>query len=274
LAGKNDLPKRVIAGISAKLSRAAHGITYDAIHDEIVITNPFAQAILTFRGSANGDEAPVRIIQGPHTKYAGSDRVDVDPVHDEILVADDDRIMVFSRTATGDVAPIRVIQGPATTIRSDGPIAVDPVNNLIVMYDSGGGEGNGGFLSPGYDAGSQRSNGALRIFNRTDNGDVKPVRVIEGPKVGLFQVNQIQVYGPKGWIFVSLRPAKDNYFAGVWSVNDNGDVPPRWVLGNLPDGVKPGRTVAFDPVHKEVFGTAYGAGEAAVLLRYHFPEIF
>jgi len=87
-------------------------------------------------------------------------------------------------------------------------------------------------------------------------------------------VNQIQVYGPKGWIFVSLRPAKDNYFAGVWSVNDSGDVPPRWVLGNLPSGHMPGRTIAFDPDHKEVFGTASGAGQAAILLRYHFPEIF
>jgi len=36
----------------------------------------------------------------------------------------------------------------------------------------------------------------------------------------------------------------------------------------------PGRTIAFDPDHKEVFGTAYGRGSASVLLRYSFPELF
>jgi len=87
-------------------------------------------------------------------------------------------------------------------------------------------------------------------------------------------VNQIQVYPTKGWIVVSLRPLDDTYFAGVWSINDSGDVPPRWVLGNVPSGYMPGRTIAFDPDHKEVFGTAYGRGSASVLLRYSFPELF
>ena len=42
-----------------------HGFSYDPIHDELVVNSPLAQAILTFRGGANGEEAPVRVIQGP-----------------------------------------------------------------------------------------------------------------------------------------------------------------------------------------------------------------
>ncbi len=273
------MPNRVISGLAAKFSRSAHGLRYDELHDEIVTTNPFAQAILTFRGGASGNEAPIRIIQGSRTQYKGSDRVDVDPVHDEIFIADDDQILVFPRMATGNVAPIRVIKVPHA-----GPIAVDPVRNLIVVY---GRSSEGQEVEIAVDpldrhprditTGSSRA-GALRIYNRTDNGNVKPRAVIEGPKTMLASVNQIQVYPPKGWILVSLRPAGRDFFAGVWSINDNGDVPPRWVLGDVPMGrdgpLKPGRTIALDPQHKEVFATAYGPGGAAVLLRYSFPELF
>jgi hypothetical protein len=68
-----------------------HGFAYDAIHDEIVVTSPLAQAILIFRGSASGEEPPVRVIQGPHTLIdgppnLGNDRVSIDPVNDEIYL--------------------------------------------------------------------------------------------------------------------------------------------------------------------------------------------
>ena len=34
-----------------------HDLDYDSIHDEIVVTGPLTQSILTFRGAANGEEA-------------------------------------------------------------------------------------------------------------------------------------------------------------------------------------------------------------------------
>jgi len=36
----------MIAGQSTRLSRATHTIRYNSVHDEIVLVNPFAQAIL------------------------------------------------------------------------------------------------------------------------------------------------------------------------------------------------------------------------------------
>ena len=61
------------------------------IHDEICVTSPLAQAILIFRGGANGEEAPIRVIQGPHTQiqgtaYGANDKVSVDPVNNEIYI--------------------------------------------------------------------------------------------------------------------------------------------------------------------------------------------
>jgi len=44
-----------------------HGIVFDEVHDEIAVTNPFAQAILFFPADASGEATPLRIIQGPKT---------------------------------------------------------------------------------------------------------------------------------------------------------------------------------------------------------------
>ncbi len=67
-----------------------HDIAFDGIHDEIAVTSPLAQAILSFRGAANGEEAPLRVIQGNKTQIKGvgaTGKVSIDPVHDEIFLA-------------------------------------------------------------------------------------------------------------------------------------------------------------------------------------------
>src|SRR5947208_4455216 len=63
-----------------------HGFGYDAIHDEIVVNSAIAQGILTFRGGANGEEPPIRVIQGSLTQLQRPDQLEVDPVHNEIFV--------------------------------------------------------------------------------------------------------------------------------------------------------------------------------------------
>ena len=54
LAKENSKPTRLIAGQNTKLARTMHDIRYDEIHDELFVGNPFAGAVLVFRGGANG----------------------------------------------------------------------------------------------------------------------------------------------------------------------------------------------------------------------------
>ena len=117
-----------------------HDVRYDEVNDELLVTNPFGRAILVFRGGADGNEAPIRIIQGPNTLMGdptrlsgGPDRLDVDPVHNEIFIADGGRVLVYPRTGNGNVAPIRVIQGPDTQLDGEGTVAVDPIHNVIAV---------------------------------------------------------------------------------------------------------------------------------------------
>ena len=124
-------PTRRIAGQATRISRAAHDIVYDPVNDEILVANPFAQAILAFRGGADGDEAPLRILQGPKTLMAHPDYgIAVDPVHEELIVSEKEQITVFPRTANGDVSPTRIIRGPSTLLRDTRGFVVDPGRGL------------------------------------------------------------------------------------------------------------------------------------------------
>ena len=58
---ENTKPSRLLAGQKTLLGRTMHDIRYDPVNDEFMVTNPFAQAILIYKGNADGDAPPVRI---------------------------------------------------------------------------------------------------------------------------------------------------------------------------------------------------------------------
>lgn len=246
-----------------------HDIRYDAIHDEMLVTNPFAQAILVFRGGASGEEAPVRMIQGPHTQLDSVNRLEADPVHNEIFIPMRDRILVFPLDGKGDVAPLRVIRGPDTGLGRQGAetAAVDPVHNLIIVGTNVGDS----------DVGGSKDVGSLLIYNRTDDGNVKPRAVITGPKTAIRHIAQLQVYPPKGWIVAAQQGSccdeeePKDAFVGVWSIHDNGDVPPRWTIRGPKSTLKKPRGVALNPKNKELVIADMRLNS---VLTYYFPEIF
>ena len=115
-----------------------HAIRYNAIRDEFYVGNPFAQAVLTFRGGANGQESPLRMIQGPKTMLDTPDTLEVDPVHDELIVPEDDKVLFFPVAANGDVAPLRTIRSApqdkvALAIGNPGAVGYDTKREEILV---------------------------------------------------------------------------------------------------------------------------------------------
>jgi hypothetical protein len=255
MAKENTPPNRVLAGQKTLLARTMHDIRYDAIHDEFIVNNPFAYAVLVFRGGANGEEPPIRVIQGPKTQLGGSSRLEMDAVNNEILVPEGGRVLVFDRMANGDVAPKRILNNAG----SGGGIVADTVHNLLIL-------GSGG---------NNRNPGAIRIYNRTASGDDKPLRIIKGPRTGIIRALQMQVTEP-GWI-VMTQPGESgtfdpgNTFVGIWSIEDNGDVPPRWKLAGPKSSLIKPRGVGIVPQHKEILVADMSLNSVLV---YYFPEIF
>ena len=85
---------------------------------EMFVSNDRSPGSITvYSRSASGDVAPVRTISGGATGLNDPIGLAVDPVHDEVLVANfsGHSITVYSRTASGNVAPLRtlvVLSGP------------------------------------------------------------------------------------------------------------------------------------------------------------------
>lgn len=271
---ENTKPSRLLAGQRTLLGRTMHDIRYDPVNDEFMVTNPFAQAILIYKGNADGDTPPVRVIQGSKTQlagavYSGLDRVEVDWVNNEIVVGIGEAILTFPRTANGDVAPLRVIKGPNAKLVGVQTVVVDPVTNVYVVGGnySGGSSGQMGALGAG---------GGMATYPRMGNGDVPPKTVIVGPKTEIVRINQMAMIPQKGWIVASQPGAggeqePKNTFVGVWHVSDNGDVPPKWKLGGPKTQLKKPRGVTLNFKNKEVIVADMRTNS---VLTFAFPAIF
>jgi len=282
LANGGAKPTRAIAGQNTLFSRTIHDMAYDPVHDEILVPSFYAFAILTFRGDATGNVAPVRKIFGPHTRLKNPQAVAVDGVHGEIFVPQGNQVLVFSREADGDVAPIRVVEGPDTGLGA-GRVTVDPLHNLMITASASGEARESSFGGPvATDGGGRRRVPAIRIFDRMADGNAKPLRVISGSSAR--DAWLMTTYPEKGIIFAVVRPGNtgglegdisgryqlDDY-VGVWSIFDEGDIAPRFTIGGPNLLLKDARGIAVDPKSKDVMVSDKTLN---AVFRFHVPEAF
>jgi hypothetical protein len=264
-----------------------HGIAFDDLHDEIIIPVALSGAIMTFRGDASGEQAPIRVIQGTRTRLVRPHTVAVDPVNDEIITADTSMraIVVFDRRAHGNVSPKRVITGPKTGLVDIPGVAVDPIRNVIIGASRKGLEGPTG----------------LFIFERLANGDVPPKQFIGGPNSKLAHFRQVAIDPETGNIFLAqqntrhkrpeayvLDKPREGFaarededeeeggsrlnrmgFIAVYAPDDNGDVPPRAIIKGPGIRYAGAGGVTLIPGKKEV--VAIGGNGLSVFL---VPEFF
>ena len=261
-----------------------HGVAYDDVNDEMSIPVALGGAILVFRGGAQGEEAPLRVIQGSETRLIRPQTIAVDPIHDEIIVGDTTAraVFIFDRKANGNVAPKRVLYGDRTKLLDVVGVAVDPVRNVIVA------------------ATRSSSTTGIVTFNRTDNGNAIPRTIIAGPSTGLAHFRQVAVDPGSGRIFLAQQSMREKQlepyrgdqprseeefkkaerarsgrtgpgFVGVWGIDDNGDVPPRALIqGPMSRLVAPGG-IALDPKRGIVYAID---GGSSGYYAYLVPQLF
>jgi len=261
-ADKNALPVRSIEGSNTKLNRTVHSLFYDEIHDEVVVPSDIGQGVMTFRGAANGNEAPIRVISGPKTMLGKTSKLSADPVNNELIAWSGGVLLFFDRLANGDVAPKRTLGGPNNRF-SIANVEVDNLHNLLIV--SGG--------------------DTISIFNRTASGDEKPLRVITGVNVGA----DMAVYPPSGKIALNIPGpggddergetgaftpeglASDKAHIGVWSIFDNGNVAPMWTIAGPQGLLRQPRGLVLDAKNKNIIVSDKFLNGVAT---YHFPELF
>jgi DNA-binding beta-propeller fold protein YncE len=203
-ASGEEQPVRLIRGGKTGLGDP-HGVFFDGVNDELVVANHGNRSsrqwegeapvrardsgeapreasgdagerlvggrfeppsITVFAGTAKGNTAPLRTIQGPKTQLDWPMGVDVDTTHNEVAVANNggSSVLVFSRTAAGDVAPIRVLRGALTGIDQPMGVAIDVANDELWV--------------PNY------NDHTALVFPRTASGNVAPKRIIRNAPAG------------------------------------------------------------------------------------------
>ncbi len=123
-------------------------------------------SITVYPIKANGDQAPIRVIEGPKTQLNWPAHIHIDVDRGELFVANDgaNSILVFDIRANGNVEPKRVLKGPRTTILNPTGVFVDTKNQELVVASMG--------------------NHSAPVFAIDAGGDVPPKRVIRSAPIG------------------------------------------------------------------------------------------
>jgi len=123
-------------------------------------------SITVYSQTANGDTAPLRVIQGPKTQLNWPTGIAVDPQRGELYVANDmnHSILVFRETSQGNVAPIRVLQGPRTGLENPTGVFLDTENGELWVANFG--------------------NHSMTVYESTAQGNLAPLRTIRTAPIG------------------------------------------------------------------------------------------
>ncbi len=123
-------------------------------------------SITVYRRTAEGDTAPLQVIQGPKTLLNYPGAISIDSERGEIYVANDttSQILVFKVDANGDVAPIRILGGTKTMIQNPTGVAVDTKNQELWV--------------------TNLSSHNATVYKLGASGDTAPIRVIRGAREG------------------------------------------------------------------------------------------
>ncbi len=172
-ASDEEEPLRSLQGQSTRLSDI-HGIALDVKNSLMFVINwghvsdyktagtgKFEDpSISVYPINADGDTAPLRVIQGPRTQLNWPAQMAIDPDSGNLYIANDmgQSVVVFDSKSQGDTAPIRVIQGNKTRLANPSGVAVDTRNKELWVSSFG--------------------NSSASAFPLTANGNVAPIRTI------------------------------------------------------------------------------------------------
>ena len=209
---------------------ASGGVYLDVKHDELFLTTEHANKIGVYRRAAQGDEDPVRFIQGPNTGLADPHGIYVDADRNEIFVTNHGH---WRKTQPGEGF---ALHGDSKLAQMRGSFShAGPVEPL--------GPSSGKFLPP-----------SLTVYSRTVQGDVAPLRTIQGPHTRLNESVGISRDPVSGQIVVANTGDNSVLF---FDANASGDAAPTRVLQGPATNMKGPTGVAVDAKDNELWVTSW-----------------
>src|SRR5262245_55755286 len=206
-----------------------YGIAVKEDAQELFLTVQHENEVVVHRKMAQGEEKPIRVLQGNHVGLADPHGIGLDTKNQLMFVANygnahDNKvpgsgrfvppsINVYPLKANGDTLPLRVITGPRTQLNWPAHVYVYQEHGDVVVANDG--------------------ESSILVFRVTDNGDVDPTRVLKGAKT--------QIMNPTG-VFVDTAHDElvvanmGNHSATVYPRAAAGDAPPARKIWRVPRG--------------------------------------
>ena len=244
------------------------GVQVDPSKKEIYIAENDGWGLRTFPYDAQGNVAPANLQATPHQAWG----ISLSRPRKEIAMSIEElhAVLVYGQGAAKLDPPVRTIRGMHTLLADPHGIYLDDKNNEIVVAN----HGNWTLYHPNTDHDAMPvqipispghfDEPSLRVYPVMADGDVKPIRTIQGSKTGLDWPMQIDEDISHNEIAVAN-------FGGdsiiIFRRTDNGNVAPIRVLKGDHTGIVGPVGVAIDTKNDEIWVANYGDHTAVVFPR-------
>jgi len=260
-------PKRHIFGPDTNMGFMA-GVTLDPQRREIYAVSNDGGGLSVFPYDAHGNVEPTRRLTPPHQAWGLS----LSLARNELAVTSQQNhgFYVFRRTATGADLPLRSVRGPRSRLADPHGVILDDVNNEIVVANHGNWTELRSYAADGplvidksYTSGKFYPP-SISVFGAEANGDVPPLRVIQGDKTQLNWPMSVAMDHERNEIAVA------NYGTSsilIFRRTDSGDIAPVRVIAGPETGIVGPIGLGIDVKNNELWVANYGDHTALVFDR-------
>ena len=248
-------PKRVISGTNTQAEMIC-GVYIDPKTKEIYALNGDTQNWMpVFSPDAKGNVAPNRALNVPGHPFQMAADEEKQLLY--MTIQSENKIVVYRKQAEGAEKPIRTIEGLDTQLEDPHGLALDIKDKLIFVTNFGNadiravrGERHGKFDPP-----------SITVYPMEASGNVKPLRIIEGPKALLNWPAHMAFSEERGELFVANDA--DNSIL-VFRATDQGDVAPARMIKGPKTGIKSPPGIALDSKLGELYVANMGTPSITV----------
>ena len=285
-------PKRMIGGRLTKVS-ANCGVYIDPSSGDIYsVNNDVGNTLNIFSREAKGNVPPTRYLNTPHRTYG----IAVDEEAQELFLTNQHPAAVLAclKMAQGKEAPLRILQGNNTQLNSVHGIALDTKDQLMYVINRGAGShiirGMGFADVPVVEEGGIRvwdvpdiwsswarfyrgryvpgsgwfAPPSITVYPLKANGDISPLRVIQGPKTQMNWPALIYLDVAHQELYVASAV---NNSVLVFRATDSGDVAPVRVLKGPKTKMRYPHGVYVDEKNQELVVSNFGNHSVTVYPR-------
>jgi 6-phosphogluconolactonase (cycloisomerase 2 family) len=214
------------------------GIAVNENNQELFLTVQAPSAVVVYHKMAKGNEPPIRIVEGDHTRLEDPHGIALDTKNKLMFVTNHGSV-AYSKEGKN------FMRYPASGGGWHIPDEGERRQNMV--------PGSGKFLPP-----------SITVYPIDASGDVAPVHVIEGPATQLNWPAQIFLDEARGELYVA-NDVGDSIL--VFRATDTGNAAPIRVIKGPKSGIKNPTGVYFDAQNREIVVANMGNHSATVYPR-------